>query len=283
MVRWLGRAGQSLPEIDEKLAGRSIRSFEAISMASAMLGLVDAELTSQIACLFPFPPLLMSCHSSYISPALRQPLHSFVGEVGSSSNIPSFISSSGLGRCCSFCSKLSARMCFCSSFCWPSMAGAAVESGRIFPVRIRDVSHLGSLQLDGHARREIGDEENFRLAFVRSTSSSRSGRFSNPFLKLSVACWRSSSNWVDCMALLLRQLCGSQSGGGCGKVCIRCGVCVTQDVPILEILDVGTHLEVFFEGFLTLDGGEGRLVDRGGGVFIRHVFPYVISVGECVV
>lgn len=55
-----------------------------------------------------------------------------------------------------------------------------------------------------------------------------------------------------------------------GRV-LRCCICVAQDVPVLEILGVGTHLEVLFEGFLTLDGGEGRLVDGGGGgVFVGH-------------
>lgn len=58
-------------------------------------------------------------------------------------------------------------------------------------------------------------------------------------------------------------------GGGC--VCVRCGVCVAQNVPVLEILGVGTHLQVFFEGFLALDGGEGGLVDGGSGVFVCHV------------
>lgn len=53
--------------------------------------------------------------------------------------------------------------------------------------------------------------------------------------------------------------------------CLRCGVCVTQNVPVLEILGVWTHLQVFFERFLTLDGGEGRLVHGGGGVFVCHV------------
>lgn len=74
--------------------------------------------------------------------ALNNVPHSLIGEVGSSSNIPSFNSSSGLGRCCSFCSKLSARICFCNSFCWPTIAGAAVESGRMFPTNSFNVSEL---------------------------------------------------------------------------------------------------------------------------------------------
>lgn len=75
--------------------------------------------------------------------SLRQPLHSFVGDVGSSSSIPSFISSPGFGRCCSFCSKLSARICFCSSLCWPCKAGAAVESGRMLPNKSPQCQSLG--------------------------------------------------------------------------------------------------------------------------------------------
>ena len=127
-------------------------------------------------------------------------LHSFVGDVGSSSNIPSFNSSSGLGRCCSFCSRLSARICFCNSFCWPCIAGAALESGRMFPKPLGIVSQLYVCifciidNFGQAARYKFGD-------FVRSINSSLSGRFSNPFLRLSVACWRSSSNWADCKAL----------------------------------------------------------------------------------
>ena len=49
------------------------------------------------------------------------------------------------------------------------------------------------------------------------------------------------------------------------SVCVRCGVCVTQDVSVFEILDVGTRLEVLFEGFLALDGREGGGVDGGWG------------------
>lgn len=51
-----------------------------------------------------------------------------------SSKMPSLIRSSGLGRACSFCSRLSLRMCFCSSLAWPCSAGAAAESGRMLPV-----------------------------------------------------------------------------------------------------------------------------------------------------
>jgi hypothetical protein len=56
------------------------------------------------------------------------------GLVGSSIKIPSLINSSGFGRCEIFSFRLSARMCFSSSRCWPWIAGAAVESGRMLPV-----------------------------------------------------------------------------------------------------------------------------------------------------
>ena len=46
---------------------------------------------------------------------------------------------------------------------------------------------------------------------------------------------------------------------------VRGGVGVAQDVSVLEVLDVGTLLEVLFEGFLPLEGGERRRVDGGGG------------------
>ena len=51
---------------------------------------------------------------------------------------------------------------------------------------------------------------------------------------------------------------------------VRGGVGVTQDVSVFEILGVGTHLKVLFEGFLALDGGEGRRVDGWGGVWVGH-------------
>lgn len=49
--------------------------------------------------------------------------------------MPSLSSSSGFGRCWIFCSRLSARMCFASSFCFSCNEGAAVESGRMFPIK----------------------------------------------------------------------------------------------------------------------------------------------------
>lgn len=59
-----------------------------------------------------------------------------------------------------------------------------------------------------------------------------------------------------------------------GVVCyVRSGVCVAQDVAVLEILGVGTHLQVLFEGFLPVDWGEGRLVYDGGvGGWVCHGF-----------
>lgn len=45
--------------------------------------------------------------------------------------------------------------------------------------------------------------------------------------------------------------------------CVRCGVRVTQNVSVFEILGVGTHLEVSFKGILAFDGGEAAF--RGGG------------------
>lgn len=57
-------------------------------------------------------------------------------------------------------------------------------------------------------------------------------------------------------------------------VYVRSGVCVAQDVAVLEVLGVGAHLQVLFEGFVLVDGGEGRLVDEGGGVgvWVCHGF-----------
>lgn len=64
--------------------------------------------------------------------------------------------------------------------------------------------------------------------------------------------------------------------GGGGNV--RSGVCVAQDVAVLEILGVGTHLQVLFEGFLPFDWGEGRLVHEGGvGVWVGHGFWWMVE------
>ena len=106
-------------------------------------------------------------------------------------------------------------MCICSSLAWPCSAGAAVESGRILPSR-RDADQPTKLP-SGSSRDEGDGKEGGngkgRGRPVRCTSSSRFGRFSNPFFKLSVARLRSSS-W----AALCRALCrdatrqrGSQS------------------------------------------------------------------------
>ena len=144
----------------------------------------DAELTSQTASVpsISLPPLLMLCHSSYI-PHFDSPLHSFTGEVGSSSNIPSFISSAGLGRCCSFCSRLSARMCFSNSFRWPSMAGAALESGRMFPKKSRRVSPFwGPFAID---RPTTGEGEKFFGIYLSYAQSAPPSPDASPTLSSS--------------------------------------------------------------------------------------------------
>ena len=50
---------------------------------------------------------------------------------------------------------------------------------------------------------------------------------------------------------------------------------VVKDVAVFEVLGVGACLEVLFEGLLTLEGGEGRLVDESLGCFARHVVSEV--------
>ena len=130
----------------ERMTGLGNWSCEAMSKASAFCyaSIVD-DLNLPL-----FLPLNVT--PSSLHPARQQPLHSFTGDVGSSSKIPSFISSSGFGRCCSFCSRLFARMCFCNSFCWPCMAGAAVESGRMFPDYPRDLVSRLVLGTEGAGR-----------------------------------------------------------------------------------------------------------------------------------
>ncbi|KAH8638473.1 hypothetical protein IG631_06243 [Alternaria alternata] len=88
--------------------------------------------------------------------------------ASSASRMPFLTSSSGLGLLCSPFSRLSAFMCISSSFWCPCRAGAALEAGRM----------------------------------LRSTSSARSGRELRPFLRLSVARWRSSSRALAWRALL---------------------------------------------------------------------------------
>lgn len=61
-------------------------------------------------------------------------VHSSLSGFSSTSRMPFLINSSGAGLPCKFFSKLSARMCRSSSFWWPWIAGAAFESGRMFPI-----------------------------------------------------------------------------------------------------------------------------------------------------
>jgi hypothetical protein len=42
--------------------------------------------------------------------------------------------------------------------------------------------------------------------------------------------------------------------------CARCGGGVQQDVTVLQVLDIGTVLEVFLERVAALDRGDGALV-----------------------
>ena len=50
---------------------------------------------------------------------------------------------------------------------------------------------------------------------------------------------------------------------------------VVKDVAVFEVLSVGACLEMLFQGFLTLERGEGRLVDKRLGCFARHVVSEV--------
>ena len=60
---------------------------------------------------------------------------------------------------------------------------------------------------------------------------------------------------------------GGGGGGGCdcdwgfgareGEGSLRGGVGVEEDVAVFEVFGVGAHLEVFLEGVLALDRGDG--------------------------
>ena len=52
---------------------------------------------------------------------------------------------------------------------------------------------------------------------------------------------------------------------------LRGCVALREDVSVLEILGIGAHLEVFFEGFFALDGGDGGVFDVGVCFFCCHV------------
>ena len=151
--------------------------------------------------------------------------------------MPSLINSSGFGRCSNFCSKLSARICFSSSFCCPCIAGAAVESGSMFPVsqRKRDpvrqhsFHHFlweGNLEEYGIPK---GDGSGVLGRVSRSISSSLSGLFSKPFRRLSLACWRSNSNCADWRALFAPSTSVNNNTNNTiryrqGDGALRCGV-----------------------------------------------------------
>jgi hypothetical protein len=89
-------------------------------------------------------------------------------------------------------------MCFSSSRCWPWMAGAAVDWGRMLPACLLvEDSGVGSWIERWEEREEEGERD------IRSIRSSFCGRRSRLFLRLSVASWRSSSRAVDCKELFL--------------------------------------------------------------------------------
>ena len=230
--------------------------------------------TIRLSLSVPFPPLA-NIMSFFPYPSLRKPLHAFAGAVGSSSNIPSFISSCGLGRCCNFCSRLSARICFCNSLCCPCIEGAALESGRIFPNEHQDISHLMPFTS------EISVLNEKPHTYVQSTppSPAASPILSSNYRSLAGAPVPTARIVSPCFLHSLAPFGVLDVYRSCDrKGALRRGVCVTQDVAVFEILGVGTHLQVLFEGFLTLDGGEGRLVDLGGCVFVGHGFEMCVCV-----
>lgn len=59
--------------------------------------------------------------------------------------------------------------------------------------------------------------------------------------------------------------------------CIRRNALADQNMPVPEILGLGTQLQAFFEAVAALDGGGGE----GGGVDGGHVILSVFGMYEC--
>lgn len=101
------------------------------------------------------------------------------GHLGSSSSvkIPCEISSSGCGLRCSFWSRLSASICFSSSFALACSAGAALVCGRMLPIMERSafsihtsIQHVVAINLrwrgfkerETHVQRALPDQDDAR-------------------------------------------------------------------------------------------------------------------------
>ena len=81
---------------------------------------------------------------------IREQYYSLRG-FSSASRMPSLTKSSGFGRCCSLCSRLSARMCFSRAFWFACNAGAVDVGARILPVKcVR--TYLGHVICGPYAR-----------------------------------------------------------------------------------------------------------------------------------
>ena len=57
-----------------------------------------------------------------------------------------------------------------------------------------------------------------------------------------------------------------EHGEGREGMVLRGCIGLGENVSVLEVLSIGAHLEVFLEGFFTLDGRDGRVFDVGIGV-----------------
>lgn len=185
--------------------------------------------------------------------------HSYVGDVGSSLKMPSLSNSSGFGRCWIFCSRLSARICFASSFCFSCNEGAAVESGRMFP---KTPQHQNQISKSRQCCLLWRVSRTFnQLLLLR------------PLLQPLLQMISRLLTLELCLSSLNRStiLSASILSFPHPSDLIRCSIGIMQDIPVLQVLGLGAHLQVFLERFLTLDWGEWRLVDIGVRRYMRHV------------
>lgn len=194
---------------------------------------------------------------------------SVVGLVGSSTKIPSLINSSGFGRCEIFSFRLSARMCFSNSRCWPWMLGAAVESGRMLPAQNQHCQCTFSKSEDAGMGITYAQLTPLAVVAFPNLSSTRLLRDGVRVLarRLVESCVYPASACYS-----LSQTVGAYEVGGYQRSSIR----VQKNVSILQFLRVRAVLQVLLQRVLAdmawSVGGDGCLVDDGGagGIFFCH-------------
>lgn len=201
--------------------------------------------------------------SRSVSP--NQPVQDYyaytAGHLGSSSSvkIPCEISSSGCGLRCSFWSRLSASICFSSSFALACSAGAALICGRMLPV----ISNQLLCPYINRVYRSI--VLRWRRLRKRNTHVQQAHPDRDDARDVSSGCllyagaqvllWLPEGIYVVPVRLSTRAWpCGIQIWGVVAGDHLRRHGSIEQDMSFFEILRVGSSLEVFLERIATFHG-----------------------------